>query len=908
MMRSGLDRAALAIWRLSLRLLPRPFRERYADDMTAAFHERRADAWDAGGGRAVVWLICRAVVDLARTGAAERWRSSLDVNQLAPRRTPGDVHRPVGGLMTGLWQDARFALRLLRRQPVYTFFVTLTLVVGLGANTAVFSVVDGVLLRPLPFSEPDRLVAVWGRFLPESGFDFPQFVLSGPELIDYRDENRSLDAVAGYFQTTLTVGGPEADPERVRAIAATPNLFSTLGVVPARGRVFEDADSRPGAPSVVVLSHGFWQTRFAGAADIVGRTVPLSGETAAIIGVMPPSFDYPAGARMWMPLTMDPANPGNRQSHGLNAIGRLANGVTLEQAQAEMATLMAGWKARFPDIHTGHFLYLSSLLDDTVGGVRPVLAVLFAATSLLLLIVCANVGSLVLARGETRGREMAIRTALGAARRRLIRLTLVESAILAAIGGAGGVLLAIGAVRWLGSLDNVGIPRVAEVSVDWRVMGFATAVAVLAAAVFAVIPVWRGASAGVQSILRDDARTSTSGRGRARAALVGGQVALVVVLVIGAGLMIRSLAALTAVQPGFDPDGVLLASLSLPSANYQEDARVEAFYEEVLARTRALPGVTSAGAASTVPIVRGMGVWDFEVEALPEPGPGQPAWNAPPGAATPGVFEALRVPLVAGRWFTAEDTATSMPVAVVTQAFERKFLAGETALDRRIRISSTREWMTIVGVVGDMRDQSLDVEARPMYFFAHSQLPRVTGGPGRGMAIVARVDGDPSEVASSLRAIVRDLDPRLPLYNVQSYAEALAASTARQRFASTLFGIFASIGLVLGAIGVYGVLAYSVAERTREIGIRRALGAPGGRLVRGVLLRGMTPVASGIVVGLGLAWAGSGYLESELFGITATDRWTYAGVSLMVCLVALAACLAPVRRALSVDPSTALRG
>jgi predicted permease len=615
-----------------LRAFPRTFRTEYADDMRASF----ADGLDSArqsGRRAAAALWIRTIVDLVRAGLAERRRSSF------VRDIPGPPDPKRGDLMAGWTQDLRYALRRLLREPGYAVFVSLTLMLGIGANVAVFSVVDGVLLKALPYPDSHRLVAVWGKFLPESGFDFPQFDLSNPEFLDYQKENRTMAGVGAWQSGTVTVGGAGEDPERVRAAAVTPSLLNVLRVPPHLGRIFVDADRQTGPAGIVLLGQSFWQRRFGGRPDSVGQTVVINGTMRTIVGVMPKGFEFPTGAMLWTPLVIDPANPGNRQGHSTDVIARLADGVTFETASQEMDVLMRGWRERFPTIHNGHFLYLTPLLEDTVGTVRPVLKVLLAATGFLFLIVCANVASLVLARAERRAREAAIRSALGSGRWRLIRLALLESVVLALAGGIGGGVLAISAVSWLRRAEGVALPRLSEISVDARVWAFTATVSIVAAGLLGVLPALRLGTARMASALRLDTRTTAGGRGWVRRSLVVVEVALAVVLVVGAALMLQSFNRLTAVDPGFRSDRVLLANISLPRNGYAEDARVEAFFDRALEHLSALPGVSRATLTTGVPLLSGVGVWDFDIDGRPAPGPGQPAWNAPPSFVRDGFFE-----------------------------------------------------------------------------------------------------------------------------------------------------------------------------------------------------------------------------------------------------------------------------
>jgi putative ABC transport system permease protein len=812
-----------------------------------------------------------------------------------------------------LKQDIRHAVRMARRQPAFSLLVILTLGIGIGANAAVFSVVNSVLLKSLPFPASDRLVAVWGRFDPESGFNFPRFPLSPPEFVDYRQQSRAFEDVSAWSHEEITVGGPGAEPERVAAAAVSANMLSLLRVAPALGRGFTSDEDRPGGAPVALLGNTYWQTRFGGDPSIVGRTVPMNGVSTTIVGVMPPGFTYPgATTRIWVPIQIDPKNPGNRKAHSIRAVGRLAPSVSFDTARAELQTIMAAWKAQYPDIHTGHYLFIRPLLDDVAGSVRPALVALLAATGFVLLIVCANVASLLLARAEARTREMAIRGALGAGRARLVRLTLMESGVLSLAGGLLGVVFAQVAVRALLQVDPSSIPRSTEIGVDARMLAFAAALSLVSALLFGLVPALRGASPALQETLRESSQSTTAGIGRqlARKGLVAIEVALGIVLVLGATLMVRSFDRLLSVERGFQPCGVLMANVDLPVASYKDDARVETFYDTLLTRVRAVPGVQAASAASGVPMWSDIGVWDFEIEGRPEPRAGETAWNAAIVVARGSYFDTLRIPLVRGRVFSEHDDVRSMPVAIVNEAMAARFFNGEDPIGRRIRVkgvASQDAWMTVVGIVRDIRDEGLDLAPRPTYYLSHAQTPVTQEGAYRSMTVLLRVMGKPEAIVPAVRAAVRELDPTLPVFDVQTVDAVIDQSIARPRFTTVLLGLFAVIGAVLGASGIYGVLSYTVARRTQELGIRRALGAPAGRLVTDIILRGMQPVGLGLIAGvLGSFWA-TRLLTTELFGISPTDPSTYVLASVAVLLVALAACVIPARRALHISPISALR-
>jgi putative ABC transport system permease protein len=606
------------------------------------------------------------------------------------------------------------------------------------------------------------------------------------------------------------------------------------------------------------------------------------------------------------------ANPGHRKAHSTRAIGRLAPGVDLATARAELQSVMADWKARFPDTHTGHYLFIRPLIEDVSGTIRPALLLLLAATSFVLLIVCANIASVVLARGEARTREMAIRGALGAERRRLIRLALVESAMLSAIAGVLGLALGHAGVRTLIAIDPSSLPRSSEIGLDLRMVLFAAIASILSAVLFGLLPAFRGARTNLQSTLRDNTQSTSAGVGRQwfRRVLVTAEVALSVVLVIGAALMLRSFSRLVAVDSGFRPEGLVTAAIALPQKEYSDPDRVETFYATLLERLRTSSGVVSASAGTTVPLWTDEGVWDFEIEGRPKPGAGALAWNASAVIVRPGYFEALGMPLIRGRLFSSDDHARSTVVTVINQSLAKTFFPDQDPVGRRIRVAgveSPEGWMTIVGVCGDVRANSLDQAPSPAYYFLQSQTPRFEMGPFRSMSIIARTNASSEIVISSLRTAVRELDRNVAVYDILTAETIIDRSVASQRFTSFLLGLFAFIGLVLGASGIYGVLAYTVARRTQEIGIRRALGAPGGRVAREVIGGGMKPVAAGLILGVIVSYWTSRFWSTQLFGVSGTDPGVYVGVAIAVLFVALAATLIPVRRALRVSPIVALR-
>jgi putative ABC transport system permease protein len=893
-------RAPLWLVRQALRFYPPQFHQRYAADMEQQF----ADMWQDRPS-----LVSR-VVFLTGTLA------NLTLSALAERRhTSFEGTSPVkkGGLVFGWLQDVQYALRLLRRQPGFSLFVVLTMAIGIGANVAVFSVVDGVLLKPLPFADSERLVAIWGRFDPESGFNFPAFPLSNPEFVDYRAEARALEDVAAWTRLSVTVGGPGAEPERASAAAVSGNLFSLLRVAPALGRTFTREEDSPKGSPAAILSTGYWRSRFGGDPSIVGRTFLMNSKPVTIVGVMPESFSFPGpNTRIWVPLGIDAANPGNRKAHGIRAIGRLAPEASIESARAEMRTIMSGWKARYPDVHTGHYLFMRPMIDEVAGSIRPALLALLGATGFVLLIACANVTNLLLARGEARIREMAIRGALGARRGRLVRLTLLESSILSLMGGALGLAFAAAGVRLFLSLDASAVPRATDVGLDGRMLGFALLMTLASALLSGVVPALRGASPMLQGTLRDTSLNATAGTGRqfVRRSLVTIEVALCVVLVLGAALMLRSFSRLQSVDPGFRPSNVLMAAISLPRTAYADPAKVNAFYGSLMTRLRSAPGIRAASASSGVPLWDDAGVWDFEIEGRPSPRPGETAWNAAATVARDGFFETLGIPLARGRFFTAHDDERSMPVAVINETMARRFFPGEDPIGRRIRVkgvTNPRGWMTVVGIARDIHDEGLDTLPRPSYYLAQSQAALTIEDGYPSMFVLMRIDGSIDSARTALASAVRELDAGLPLFDVQTVDAVLDRSMSRPRFTTSLLAAFAAIGLLLGATGIYGVLAYTVTRSTQEIGIRRALGAPTAGLVAHIVRSGMQPVVAGLVLGIVVSFWSTKLLTTDLYGIASTDPSTYVLAVAGVVTVALLACLLPARRALRVSPLVALR-
>jgi predicted permease len=815
--------------------------------------------------------------------------------------------------MLGLARDARYAVRQLRKHPAFAAVVVVTLALGIGANAAIFSVVDAVLLEPLRYRQPERLVDVYSAF-PNLGFE--RFWISAPEYLEMRRWAASFEELGAYAIRTANVAGGD-EPQRAVIGFASASLFRALGVPAARGRTFSEAEDRDGADDVAVLSDGLWRRAFGADPAILGRTVEINGVRRAVVGVMPPGFDVDdAGVEIWAPLALDPADPGGRGSHFLELIGRLAPGVSEAAARQALQALVGRWEEELPDQHhpnlEGHPLGLAPLQEEIVGEARPAMLLLLGAVGLVLLIACVNVANLLLARAESRRREIAVRSALGAGRGRLARQFLTESVILSLAGGVLGLGLALAGVRALLAAFPGAVPRAAEVGIDLRVLAFTLAVSIATGILFGLAPAFHARGRGA-SALAEGGRT-TAGRGRQlfRALLVGSEVALATVLVLAAGLLLRSFQTLLAVDAGFEPRGVLAMQVSLPEATYPEPQAVVAFYERLIERAAALPGVESAAAMTGLPPSRQVNANDTELEGVPEVEGGPPHNVDFYQVVTPGYFETLRIPIRSGRAFT-EDDVGGAPVVVVNETMAATFWPGEDPVGRRLRrgwFGDEEPWFTIVGVAADVRQGGLDQPAGTELYFLHPQalaIPAAAAGTPRTLYVVARTGGDPLALAAPIRAEIHRLDPALPVAAVKPLEEVVRGSLMRQRLLAGLVGLFGLVALVLAAVGTYGVLSYGVEQRRHEIGVRLALGA-GRRGILGLVVgRGMRPVIAGLAAGALLALAAGRLVAGLLYGIEPTDPLTFAAVAGVLALVSLAACLLPGRRATRVDPLVALR-
>jgi predicted permease len=808
--------------------------------------------------------------------------------------------------MEQLVYDLRYALRGLRRSPAFTAIVILTLGLGIGVNTALFSVVQAVLLRALPYPEPDRLVRAWSAW-PERGNRTG--TVSPQDLEDWRRRNKAFEQLAAFpalgLSDRVLTGGEQ--PESLATSLVTEGFFETLGVRPLLGRTLQPQDQEEGRNRVVVLSHRFWQTRLGGDPAVVGTTLRLDGELYAVLGVMPSGFGFPdPAAEMWAPLSLIPESgvPRRRDVRWLSVIGRLKPGVTPQQAQAELTSLALALEQEYPDSNEGvRAATVSTLHAQMVGDVRPGLLGLFAAVGLVLLISCANVANLLLVRSEGRRREIAVRQALGAGRWDLGRQVLTESLVLALLGGAAGLVLAAwggGAVLALAPGD---IPRLHEAQLDPAVLAFTLGVSGLTGVLFGFAPLLRAGSLDLAGALKEEGLATTAGRGarRLRGALVVAQVALVAVLAVGAGLTLRSLARLQRVDPGFDPQGVLCLGVHAPDYKYPESEQIAALYEALRERLASVPGVLSVAAVR--PLALGAGNFGGERIGLWPAGTPEPTADDMPTAdlrfVTPGSFRTLGIPLLQGRDLGPQDRRDA-PLAVVANAsLARRFWPEGEAVGGRLRIG--RGEALVVGVAGDVRQTRLDAEPFPAVYAAHAQATR------RGMTVVVRTAVPPLDLLGALQRAVWEVDPDQPITDIASMQAVVADALGPPRFATQLLGFFAGLALVLAGIGIYGVLSYTVSQRTQEIGIRMALGAGRSEVLRLVVGQGLGLALSGVALGLIAAAGLSRWLASLLFEVRPLDPPTFAGVAVGLLGAAVLASLVPARRATRLDPVAALR-
>ncbi len=848
--------------------------------------------------------------DAARTEALERFGDFDEVKNLCREEDHQvEKQRRRRERFANLRQDLRYTFRTLRKSPGFTTIAVLTLALGIGATTAIFSIVSSVLLRPLPYDEPERVISVWNYFEGE------EHSLSAPELLDYRKEIQSFDQLAAYNFIELNLLG-DGEPERLNAARVTANIFGVLGTEALLGRTFTPEEDVQGRDNVAVLGYGLWQRRFGGDPEVIGSTIRLHGRARTVVGVMPPAFrlpeDYQSGApsEVWVPMALHPEDPGGRGFHNLDAVARLQPGATLQLTNAELEVVTRRWiQEGITDIE-GFTAFALPIKEDIVGDVRPKLLMLFGAVGFVLLIACANVANLLLTRADGRRKEICVRLALGSGRARIMEQLLVENLVLAVIGGALGLLLSFSAVKLLIALDPANLPRMGEITLDGGALLFALFVTIFTALLFGAAPIIQASRSNLVDSLKEGGRNASTGRRgqRFRRALVVGEIALSVVLVIGAGLMIRSFQELQQIELGLDPQDVLTMRLTLSGTEYPGTADMVAFYRQLPDRLETLPIVTVAGGASTLPLAGEVGDWGIDIEG--QPAPTEDNFSGHLQVVTPGYFEAMGVERVSGRFITKTDRPDGMPAVVVNETMARIYWPSESAVGKRMRIRWEDEgpWFTVVGVVGDVRHNTVTDDPRPLMYFPHAQLPLAIGGTTSSLAMVIKTTVDPLSAMRAVREVVHSMDADLPIAEVRSMKEIVDSAFSETRFIMLLLAIFAGIALVLGSVGIYGVIAYAVTRRTREIGLRMALGAQTRNILRLVVGQGAVLALAGVALGLLAAFAGTRLLSSSLYGVSATDPLVFVGVAMLLSAIALFASYLPARDAARVDPMIAIHG
>ena len=796
--------------------------------------------------------------------------------------------------------DLRHAFRQLLKAPAFTAVAILTLALGIGANTAIFSVVNAVLVRPLPFEQPDKLVSLWETNL-KQGRDKQQ--VGGANFTDWKRQAQSFESIAAYFNWNYNLTGGE--PRRLTTVLVTPGFFQTLGGKAELGRELVAEDDVEGRDNVVVLSHAFWESRFGGDPKSLGQNILLNGRPHTVVGVMPASFKFPDDTvEIWRPAAMSAEQMQNRDGKWLKVIGRLGPEVSLDEAQAEMSAIARRLEDQYPASNAGWGAGIEPLREGIVGKARTFLLVLLGAVGFVLLICCANLANLMLARASTRRKEMALRSALGANRFWLFRHLLAESLLLGMIGGGLGLLLAVWGTDALIALSPANVPRLGEVKIDGRVLGFTLTIALLTTLLFGLVPAWQGSAPELQALKEEGRATSGVSGVKLRHLLVIAEVALGLILLVGAGLAIKSLLQLQRVDPGFDPRNVLTMAIALPPARYPENQQQIAFFERASEQIKTLPGVRDVAAVQDLPL-------RFNAMSFPITVEGQPAEAVAqrPKAAfrvvTPDYFHALGIPLVRGRVFEPRDNQSSGPVVVINQALARAYWPNEDPIGKRIHFGEPNDpACLVVGVVGDTKHMGLDVNEGPAFYQPHAQKRFAWL---RWMTLVVRTETEPAGLIEAVRRRVWEIDKDQPVYDVATMEELLSKSMAQPRFSTFFLALFAVLALNLTLLGLYGVLSYTVAQRTREIGIRMALGAQVRDVLRLVMGQGVKMIALGVACGLAGAIALTRLLQSLLFNISATDPTTFASISFLLIGVALAACYLPARRAAKISPLTALR-
>jgi putative ABC transport system permease protein len=806
-----------------------------------------------------------------------------------------------------LIQDLRYGARMLMKKPGSTLIAVITLGLGIGANTAIFSVVNAVLLRPLPYADDGQLVLIWGK-LPAAGIK--RLYVSVPEFIDYRERTKAFTQVGVYGRTDFTLTG-KYEAERLIGANVSPNLLSLLGVQPRLGRHFLDEEEKENRAGVVMLSHSLWQRRFSSDPKLIGQAITLNDKSYEVIGIMPPSFQFPSDeTEIWRPLVISADNSSvenQRDSRGLSAVARMKPGVSPRQAQADLDALASNLRREYPKYYgenSGWGINLVPLRNELAGDVRDTLPILLVVVGCVLLIACANVANLLLARATTRQREMAVRAALGAGRWRLIRQLLTESILLALVGGGLGILLAWCSNDYLIKVGPKELSSGGPVGIDGRVLLFTSLVSLLTAVLFGLAPAWQASKLNLNEALKEGGRGAPAGRGRLRNLLVIGELAVTLTLLVGAGLVLKSFYRLLQVDPGFDPANVLTMRLALSPAQYPEGNQQRAFFEQVLSKIETLPGIQAAGAIQNLPMSGDRRTIYFSIEGQPEP-----SLQIDFYPASPHYFKTMGMRLANGRFFTPNDREDQPRVAIVNEALAHRFFPNQDPLGKRIKIgklSMPFPWLSIVGVVRDVKQEGLNEETNPALYVPYLQPP-LPGWKFQFMFLSVRTQSDPLSLIATLRSTVQAVDKDQPIYRVATMEQLLARSLAAQKFSMLLLVLFALLALSLSVIGLYSLLSYAATQRTHEIGIRMALGAQTKDVIGLIVKQGAKLTLIGLSVGLSAALALTRLMKSLLFRVEPNDPLTFCVITLLLTIVALLACWIPARRAASMDPLVSLR-
>lgn len=811
-------------------------------------------------------------------------------------------------MLETLIQDLRFGLRMLRKNPGFSLIAILTLGLGIGANTAIFSVIDGVLFRALPYAEPERLVLIWGKHAHQGE---QQQQVSYPDFADIRQQREIFDEAAAFFPQSLTLS-EQGGAERFRGMLVSANFFRVLGVAAIRGRAFSPEEEQPGNDKVVVISHRLWQNRFGAAEDIVGRKLKVNDDSLTVVGVMPAGFDleFPLTPSfriedndLWLPLTSAHRMAGSRGIYTYEVIARLQKGVEPAQARAALKAIGGRLEQTFPDTNRGRSFDLVSLQEQMTGNVRPLLLILLVAVGAVLLIACVNVASLLLGRASVRQKEIAVRAALGAGRSRLARQLLTESLLLALLGGAAGLLLAWWLVNALVKFPGLNLPRAEEVGIDARVLGFSCGLALLTGLLFGLIPALVAARPDLQQVLKEGGGRTTAGGRRLRSLLIVAEVSLAFLLLVGAGLLTRSFVSLLNVKVGFDTERLLTFVVSLPAARASQTPQRVGFYQQLQTRLAGLPEVEAVGIVSSLPLSGHNNGSSVIVEGRPLPA-GEQAPTIGWQSASAGYFKTMGIPVLRGRHFTAEDASHAQRVVLINESLARRVFPHEDPIGKRLSFGPPKtqaDWREIIGVVGDARHHTLEIEPEPRAYDLFEQ------SSSSSMFIVMRTTGDPSRLANAARQQARELEPTAPVYMLATMDELVARSTATRRFSMLLVGGFALIALLLAAIGIYGVLSFTVSERRQEIGIRMALGARRFDILRLIVRQALALTLAGMLIGLAGSLLLTRFMTKLLYGVSPTDPRILLLVAMALTLVALLACWIPARRATKTDPLIALR-